>query len=111
MGMSRSRVTQRPGVPGDGVSPASTAILGPAPESHFRPPEPATVVIGEWYHHGWQIQASCSCGRSSIVHLGNVIRKLGNGFHFTDHSKARVSQMLTCIRCGNLGPSRSVWKG
>lgn len=109
--MSRSRVIQRHGARHGRRTPPSTAILGPAPQSHYRPPEPATVVIGEWFHHGWQIQASCSCGRSSIVHLGNLIRKVGGGFHFNDHSNTRISEMLTCIRCGKRGPALTVVKG
>lgn len=77
-------------------------MLGPASNLPTPSPTPQTVPFSRWYSHGWTMIAQCPCGHEAEVHMGAVLRALGEqrSFSFPE----RLVTMCKCIRCHRHGP-------
>lgn len=69
---------------------------------------PHDLRLGSFYTRRQQVQATCSCGRITNVHLGNLIREYGDEAIMNEHMLNRVAKRLNCIRCGRNGPALEV---
>lgn len=70
--------------------------------------KPEMVELGSWYSHSFKLQATCKCGRVSLLHTGNLIRKFGYQMTFDARALAKLSQSCSCIRCGAKGPELEI---
>ena len=70
------------------------------------PDNPSIVPLGEWYHRGWQVQATCVCGRVSIIHRGELIRRYGDMALFNAERLSSIP--VKCLRCGDRHPKLEI---
>ncbi len=70
---------------------------------------PATVRLRDWFHHHWQVQATCQqCGRVATVHRGELLRRYGDEARLTQDKLDDIASRIVCIRCKARGPKLEV---
>jgi len=70
---------------------------------------PDMIPLDAWYRFDLQMVAEClGCGRTRVVHRGELIRRFGGAMSFNEHACAGLAPKLMCIHCGRRGPKLSL---
>jgi hypothetical protein len=67
------------------------------------PLKPELIPLKDWRFHGLQLQGTCVCGRTSIVHRGELLNRFGPEAYVSGFKKDMIAASLRCIRCDRKG--------